>query len=143
MDGARAFLLFSGHAHPRQRSAVALNKTIQTQAERLGVEPVGFYPLVLLVELLRTDHVTVDPHCVQLPLQRKTKPTRFVNGVHLCSLTLELGCPKQDGLLTKTLRLFRFVSPFLRHHHVKSLMHYNPKVDRTSAAIKLAAGSLV
>jgi hypothetical protein len=34
-------------------------------------------------------------------------------------------------------------SALLHHHHVKILVHINPKLDRSSAAIKLAAGSLM
>jgi hypothetical protein len=43
----------------------------------------------------------------------------------------------------KTLRWLRVACPFLHHHYLKILMHINPKLDRVSAAIKLAAGSLV
>ena len=33
-------------------------------------------------------------------------------------------------------------SAHLHHHHVKILVHINPKLDHASAAIKLAAGFL-
>jgi hypothetical protein len=38
MQRAALFLFFSGHAHYRQRIFVALDKTIQAQAERFGVQ---------------------------------------------------------------------------------------------------------
>jgi hypothetical protein len=60
MNGAHLFLFFAGHAHDRQRVAVALEEAIQLQAQRLGIEPIGLYPLVLLVELLRANHVTAN-----------------------------------------------------------------------------------
>jgi hypothetical protein len=39
-------------------------------------------------------------------------------------------------------RRFRIGTIHLLHHHIKILMHINPKLDRASAAIKLAAGFL-
>jgi hypothetical protein len=49
----------------------------------------------------------------------------------------------QKRFLRKTLRRLRVGEVFLHHHNVKILMHINPKLDRASAALKLAAGSLV
>jgi len=78
-----------------------------------------------------------------LALQSKTKSARFVDGVHFASPALKLGRPVQEGLLIKTLRRFGISAALLHHHHVKILVHINPKLDATTAAIKLAAGSLV
>jgi hypothetical protein len=46
-------------------------------------------------------------------------------------------------LLLESLRRFRIAPLHLLDHHIKILMHINPKLDRASAAIKLAAGFLV
>jgi len=43
----------------------------------------------------------------------------------------------------ETLRRFGITPAHLLDHHVKILVHINPKLDRSSAAIKLAAGFLV
>ena len=64
----RAFLLFSGHAHDRQRVAIALHETVQLQTEYLGIQPVSLHPLVVLIQLLRTDHVAMNPEGSKLPL---------------------------------------------------------------------------
>ena len=143
VDSALLFLFFRGHAHQRQGATIALDEAVQLQAERLGIEPVGFYPPVALIQLLWANHVTVNAQCTQLALQAKTKPARFVNGVHFCSLTFEPGCPMQKRLLLKTLRRLGVAPAHLLDHHVKILVHINSKLDRSSAAIKLAAGFLV
>src|SRR5438552_8062632 len=105
MDGAKLLFFFSGHTHDRQRVAVALNKTIQLQAERLGIQAVGLYPLIALIQLLRTDHVAVDRERAELSLQRKTKPARLIERVHLCAaLLLEPGRPEEKCFFLETLR---------------------------------------
>jgi hypothetical protein len=143
MNGPRAFLLFSGHPYDRQRVAIALHETVQLQAERLGIQPVSLHPLVALIQLLGTDHITVDSQRAQLPLQRKTKSARFIDRVHFgSSVLLEPGRPVQERLLWESLRRLGIGTIHLLHHHIKILMHINPKLDRASAAIKLAAGSL-
>jgi hypothetical protein len=48
----------------------------------------------------------------------------------------------QKRLLPKSLRRLGIGSTQLLDHHIKILMHINPQLDRASAAIKLAAGSL-
>ena len=154
VNGAGTFLFFAGHAHDRQRVAIALHETIQPQAERLGIEPIGLHPLVVFIQLLRTDHVAMNPEGSKLPLQRKTKAARFIDRVYFGSTLLELRRPLQECLLAKALRRLGITSAYLLDHHVKILMHINPKsarrtnpsfggLDRASAAIKLAAGSLV
>src|SRR4029077_19354028 len=102
----------------------------------------SLYPLVALIQLLRTDHVTLDPERAQLPLQRKTNPARFIDRVHFGSTLLKLGCPAQQRLLLETLRWLRITPSFLHHHDVKILVHINPKLDVGFATIKLAAGFL-
>jgi hypothetical protein len=77
-----------------------------------------------------------------LALQRKTKPTRLIDGMHFGSLSLEFGRPVQERFLPKTLRRLGVAPAHLLDHHVKILVHINSKLDRASAAIKLAAGSL-
>jgi hypothetical protein len=80
----------------------------------------------------------------KLPLQRKTKSARFIDSVHFgSSVLLEPGYPMQECLLLQTLRRLGIGSAHLLDHHIKILMHINPKLDRASAAIKLAAGFLV
>jgi hypothetical protein len=49
----------------------------------------------------------------------------------------------QERLLLETLRRLGIGSAHLLDHYIKILVHINPKLDRASAAIKLAAGSLV
>ena len=143
MNGARAFLSFRWHAHGRQRVAIALHKTIQLQAERLGIQPVSLHPPVSFIQLLRTNHVAMNPESSKSPLQRKTKPARFVNGVHFGATLLKLGRPVQKRLPLETLRRFWITPTHLLDHHVKILVHINPKLDRSSAPIKLEAGFLV
>jgi len=87
--------------------------------------------------------VTVDPQCTQLALQSKTKPARFVDGVHLVLLVLEFGCPTQKRFLSQALWWLGITPSHLLHNHVKMLVQINPKLDHFLAAIKLAAGSPV
>jgi hypothetical protein len=61
MNCRGTFLFLAGHAQERQRVAIALHKAVQLQAERLCIQPIGLYPPVLLIQLLRTDHVALDP----------------------------------------------------------------------------------
>ena len=145
MQCAKLFFFFRRHAYERQRVAIALHETVQLQTERLGIQPVSLHPLGKLVELLRTDHVAMNPQGSKLPLQRKTKPARFIHRVHFGAraFLLELGRPMQEGLLVESLRRLGIGPAHLLGHHIKILMHINPKLDRSSAAIKLAAGSLV
>jgi hypothetical protein len=139
----RTFLFFSGHAHDRQRVAIALHEAVQLQAECLGIQPISLHPLVLLIQLLRTDHVAMNPQGSKLPLQRKTKPTCFIDCMHFSSALLQLGCPVQKRLLLESLQRLGIGSAHLLDHHMKVLMHINSHLDRASAAIKLAAGFLV
>jgi len=103
---AKLFFFFRRHAYERQRVAIALHETVQLQTERLGIQPVSLHPLGKLVELLRTDHVAMNPQGSKLPLQRKTKPARFIHRVHFGAraFLLELGRPMQEGLLVESLR---------------------------------------
>jgi hypothetical protein len=88
-----------------------------------------------------------------VPLQRKTKPARFIDRVHFGSTLLKLGCPVQKRLLLETLRWLRVTPSLLHHHDVKILVHINPKsdiptdpsfggIDVGFATIKLAAAFL-
>src|SRR5437762_1996327 len=88
--------------------------------------------------------MTRDPERRELPLQTKTKtkPTSFINSVHCGSLLLQSRRPVQKRLLPETLWRLGIASAFLHHHNIKLLVHINPKLDRSSAAIKLAAGFL-
>jgi hypothetical protein len=82
-----------------------------------------------------------------LALQRKTKPARFIDRIDFrTALLLEFGRSIEERSFRKTLRRFRVAPAFLYHHHVKILMHINPKsahrtdpsfggLDRASAAI--------
>jgi hypothetical protein len=63
--------------------------------------------------------------------------------MHFSSTLLQLGCPVQKRLLSKSLRRLGIGSAHLLDHHIKILMHINPKLDRTVAVIKLAAASVV
>jgi hypothetical protein len=79
----------------------------------------------------------------QLALQRKTKPARFIDGVHFCpAFALEPGRPVQERLFLETLRRLGHALTHLGHHYVKVLVHINSKLDERFATIKLAAGSL-
>ena len=95
----------------------------------------------------------MNPLRGELPLQSKTKPARFINRMHFTARLAQLGCPMQEDLFLKTLRRLGISPLHLLHHDIKVLMHINPKaahrtdpsfggLDRASAAIKLAAGSL-
>jgi hypothetical protein len=63
--------------------------------------------------------------------------------MYLAVSLLELGRKMQERLLLESLRRLGIGPAHLHHHHLKILMHINPKLDRASAAIKLAAGSLL
>ncbi len=67
---------------------------------------------------------------------------RFIDRVHLPGLALELGCPVQKRFLAETLRRLGITPSHLLHHHIKILVHINPKLDLHFSAIKLAAGFL-
>ncbi len=58
MDGAPLLFFFRWHPHQGERGAVAGDEAVQFEAERAGIATVGFDPLIALVELLWTDHVT-------------------------------------------------------------------------------------
>ena len=49
----------------------------------------------------------------------------------------------QKRVLWESLRRLGIGSAHLLDHHIKILMHINPKLDRSSAPIKLEAGFLV
>jgi hypothetical protein len=84
-----------------------------------------------------------DPQGRERALQSKTKPARFINGVHLCSLIREFGHPMEEGFLCETLRRLGIGSSFLLNHDIIILVHINPELDDGFAPIKLRAGSLV
>jgi len=93
VDSALLFLFVRGHAHQRQGATIALDEAVQLQAERLGIEPVGLYSLVVFIQLLGTGHMTVDRERTQVALQRKTKSARLIDRVHFGCALLKLGCP--------------------------------------------------
>ena len=114
VDGPQLFLLLRGHPHKRQRLPVAFHKAVQFQAERLGIQPIGLHPLIALIQLLRTDHVTRDPQRSERSLQAKPKPARFVDGVNLrAAFLLELGRPAQKRFLFEPLRRLGIAPSFL------------------------------
>src|SRR5437870_11922906 len=143
VDSALLFLFLRGHAYQRQGGTIALYKAVQLQAERLSIQPVSLHSPVLLVQLLRADHVALNRKRAQLALQRKTKSTRFIHSVHLGSGTGQLCRPAQERFLLETLRRLGIGAVHLLDHHAKILVHVNSKLDDSSAAIKLAAGFLV
>ena len=96
----------------------------------------------MLIQLLRADHVTLDRERGELALQPKTKSARFVDRMDFSSLTCEFGRPMHKRFFLKALRRLGIACPHLHHHHVKLLVHINPKLDHLDATIKLAAGSL-
>jgi len=75
MDGPLLFLCFRRHTHQRQRLSVALDKAVQLQTERFGIQPIGLHSFVALIELLWTDHVTADPQerLVAAAIQTQTR----------------------------------------------------------------------
>jgi len=85
----------------------------------------------------------MDPERTQIALQRKPKPARFIHGVHFRSAAPDFARPMHKRFFGESLRRFGIASALLHHHHVKISVHINPKLDRSRAAIKLAAGSLV
>src|SRR5882762_2714957 len=72
-----------------QRVAIALHEAVQLQAERLGIQPIGLYALVVFIQLLRTDHVALDPQGREIALQEKTKPARFIDRAHFGATLLK------------------------------------------------------
>ena len=118
-------------------------KAVQLQTESFGIQPIGLYSFVALIEFLRTDHVTAYPQGGELPLQSKSKPAHFINGVYLCSFLLELGRPIQESSFSETLRRLGISPTLLFDHHMIILAHINPELDDGSAPTKLEAGFLV
>ena len=86
--------------------------------------------------------MTNNPQSTQLALQSKTKPACFIDRMYFGSALLQLGRPVQERLLVEALRRLGIGPAHLLDHHIKILMHINPKLDVGFAAIKLAAGSL-
>src|SRR6266487_1585256 len=124
-------------------SRLPCTKRSNFKHQRLGIQAVGLYSPVLLVQLLRADHVAMDPERSEIALQSKPKSTRFIYRMHFGSRAGELGRPIQERFLLETLRWLGIGAALLHHHHIKILMHINPKLDAGFAAIKLAAGFLV
>jgi hypothetical protein len=142
MDGAQLFFFFAWHAHQRERLSITLNKAVQLQAKRFGIQSISLYPFVALIEFLWADHVATDPESVETPLQSKPKPARLIDGIDFSSLAGEFGGPKKERFLAETLRRLGISSILLFDHHVIILVHINPELDCSSAPIKLEAGSL-
>ena len=63
--------------------------------------------------------------------------------MHFGAPLLKLACPMQERLLVESLRRLRITPFYLLDHHIKILMHINPKLDRSSAPMKIEAGFLV
>jgi hypothetical protein len=77
-------------------------------------------------------------------LQRKTKSARLIDRIHFCAAhPLEPARLVQKRCFGETLRRIGILPAHLLDHDVKILMHINSQLDRSSAAIKLAAGFLV
>jgi hypothetical protein len=72
--------------------------------------------------------VANNPQRAQLPLQRKTKPARFINRMYFGSSLLKFGRPVQERLLSKSLRRLGIGSTRLLDHHIKILVYINPKL---------------
>ena len=84
-----------------------------------------------------------DPQGPEIALQSKAKPARFIDRVHFGPGPGEFCRPMQECLFAKALRRFGVAPVHRLDHHVKILVHINFKLDRSRAAIKLAAGFLV
>jgi len=67
-------------------------------------------------------------------------PYTAYTGAPLFCLSLAAQC--RNAPFWKRCGGLGFVPPHLHHHHIKILMHINPKLDLGFAAIKLAAGFL-
>src|SRR6266550_8804315 len=128
---------------PARRGCPARSGPTSGRALWSGSCRIGLHPPILLIQLLRTDHVALDRESAELSLQRKTKPARLIDRIHFRGLALKFGRPMQKRLLPKTLRRLGIAPAHLLDHHVKILVHINSQLDRSSAAIKLAAGFLV
>jgi hypothetical protein len=133
MDGTQLLLFFSGHAHQGQRILGALDKSVQLQAERLGIQPIGLYPPISLIQLLRAHDVAVDPQARELALQAKTKPARFIDGVYFSSLALHLRRPVQERFFriypsAPTRKLNPMPSPFKLAAAVGGANNFIPRV---------------
>jgi hypothetical protein len=72
-----------------------------------------------------------------------TAPSKSWESARRLHAACARGSPVQERLLPKALRRLGIGPAHLLDHHIKILMHINPKLDRASAAIKLAAGFLV
>ena len=78
----------------------------------------------------------------ELALQSKPKPALFINGVDFSSLPLELGRPMHKGFFSEALRWLGIYPTLLFDHDLIILVHIDSQLDRSSAPIKLRAGSL-
>jgi hypothetical protein len=76
-------------------------------------------------------------------LEADQTPSQLYDRIHFGATLLQLRRPMQKGLLVESLRRLGIGPAHLLEHHIKVRMHINPKLDRSSAPIKLEAGFLV
>ena len=81
----RAFPLF-GHrlnTHRAERTFVPTLITIQTLAQRRGIEPVALHTFAPLIQILGLYNVVLDAEFLEPPVQVKTERTRLITGHHV------------------------------------------------------------
>src|SRR6184192_1379785 len=140
----------------RERSSSSVGTRTSASASRLpGTKRSNFRQSALasspsvFTRLLRSSNFCgqttwhLMPRALRLRCKEKPKPARFIDCMHFGAPLLKLACPMQERLLVESLRRLRITPFYLLDHHIKILMHINPKLDRSSAPIKLEAGFLV
>ena len=144
VEGAGLFFRLARDPHHRELFFVPIDVAAQLQAEGARIASIGLHPLVTLVQLLRTNHLALDPERAQLPLQPEAETARFVDRVELDAgvFRAQLRRPAEERLFAETLRRLGMTPAFLHHHDVKPLVDIDSQLDRKAAATKLAAGSL-
>ena len=103
----RPLLCFTGHPNHGQRVLVAGQVTVQAQAEHASIAPVGLHSSVALVELLRSDDVTVSAEPKQRAVEPVAKPACFIDDMDFEAFPQARFDPKHEFRGSKTMRRAR------------------------------------
>lgn len=132
----------AGHADDGQCVAVALHVTIQPQAERARVAPVGLHPAAALIQRLRTDDVTRRSCRTERALQAKAEAAALIDHMHLMTCGEQRADPRHELLRCETpWRSGRGVI-VLHHRHVEERMDVESDLDHGTRPVSLNPGSL-
>ena len=92
----RALLFFTGYPNDGQRVLVAGQVTVQAQTEQASIAPVGLHTFVVLVELLRSDDITVSAEFEQRAVEPVAKPARLIDDMDFAAFSQARFDPKHE-----------------------------------------------